>query len=196
MFYKMSEAHAAFERVQEKQYVRKTADALVRESAQFSETRTYDIFLSHSFSDAKDVIAVKSLIEEQGRSVYVDWIEDKQLDRNRVTVTTAELLRHRMKSCKSLVFATSENSSTSKWMPWELGYFDGMRPGKVSIFPLLREYDTNWTGQEYLGLYPVIEKFADTDQRQKAFVRLNSSTLQKLSQFGEDDYSTYSYKRY
>jgi hypothetical protein len=196
MFYKMSEAHAAFERSQSRQYVRKTADALVRESAQFSETRTYDIFLSHSFSDAKDVLAVKFLIEDQGRSVYVDWIEDKQLNRDRVTAATADLLRLRMKSCKSLVFATSESSSSSKWMPWELGYFDGMRPGKVSIFPLLREYDTTWAGQEYLGLYPVIEKFTDADQIQKAFIRLNAGTVQKLSQFGEDRYSTYPLTQY
>jgi hypothetical protein len=192
MFYKMSEAHAAFERSQSRQYVRKTADA----SAQFSETRTYDIFLSHSFSDAKDVLAVKFLIEDQGRSVYVDWIEDKQLNRDRVTAATADLLRLRMKSCKSLVFATSESSSSSKWMPWELGYFDGMRPGKVSIFPLLREYDTTWAGQEYLGLYPVIEKFTDADQIQKAFIRLNAGTVQKLSQFGEDRYSTYPLTQY
>lgn len=187
----MSEARGAFDRYQSKQSVRKTADALVRESAQFSENKRYDVFLSHSFSDAKDIMGVKVLIEEQGRTVYVDWIDDKQLDRNNVTKATAEVLRHRMKSCKSLIFATSEASSTSKWMPWELGYFDGLRPDKVSIFPLVGDYDSNWTGQEYLGLYPVIEKFTDLDTVQKAYVHIDSKRLQKLSQFGEEIFTPY-----
>ena len=59
-----------------------------------------------------------------------------------------------MRSCKSLFFATSDNSSNSKWMPWELGYYDGYR-GKVAILPInasLYQKDS-FEGQEYLGLY-------------------------------------------
>ncbi len=194
MFYKISEARAAFDSFQSRQYVRKTADALVSESAQFSEGKRYDVFLSHSFTDAKDIYGVKLLIEQQGRSVYVDWIEDKQLDRNNVTAATAEILRRRMCSCKSLIYATSKSSSSSKWMPWELGYFDGRRPGRVSIFPLLEEYDSGWTGQEYLGLYPVVEKLNTPDGPLTPFILLDSARVQKLSQFGEDSFDTYSYR--
>lgn len=191
MFYKISEARAAFDSFQSRQYVRKTADALVSESAQFSEGRRYDVFLSHSFTDAKDVYGVKLLIEQQGRSVYVDWIEDKQLDRNNVTAATAEVLRKRMRSCKAMIYATSESSPLSKWMPWELGYFDGLRPGNVSIFPLLDDYDSSWSGQEYLGLYPVIEKLNDPSGSPTPFIVFDSARLQKLSQFGEEDFQTY-----
>lgn len=40
-------------------------------------------------------------------------------------------------------------------MPWELGYFDGLK-SRVAILPVLgSDYDTNkYVGQEYLGLYP------------------------------------------
>ena len=43
-------------------------------------------------------------------------------------------------------------------MPWELGYFDGLKFGYVWILPLVSEYDAEFKRQEYLGLYPAIEK--------------------------------------
>ncbi len=45
-------------------------------------------------------------------------------------------------------------------MPWELGYFDGLRNAeRISILPIESsvKYD-DFVGQEYLGLYKVIEK--------------------------------------
>jgi hypothetical protein len=42
-------------------------------------------------------------------------------------------------------------------MPWELGYFDGFKPGYVWILPLVMDYDSEFKGQEYLGLYPTVE---------------------------------------
>ena len=41
-------------------------------------------------------------------------------------------------------------------MPWELGYFDGFRPEKVSVLPLTFEENEEFKGQEYLELYPTI----------------------------------------
>jgi hypothetical protein len=42
-------------------------------------------------------------------------------------------------------------------MPWELGFFDGYRPGQVAILPLVRTSGETFEGQEYLGLYPYVE---------------------------------------
>ncbi len=190
MYYKISEVRQAAKQYESRQYIHKSADALVQESAQFSEGKEYDIFLSHSFSDAEIILGVKRIIEEQGRSVYVDWIEDKGLDRKNVTAATAGILRHRMRSCKSLIYATSQNSSQSKWMPWELGYFDGFRPEKVSILPIVETYDSEWAGQEYLGLYPVIEKL-NLNETLMPFVIHDSSKLQLLKEFGDNYYTSY-----
>ncbi|MFD2215326.1 toll/interleukin-1 receptor domain-containing protein [Metabacillus endolithicus] len=127
-------------------------------SKSFSTEKKYDIFLSHSILDERKIIGLKNHIEELGYSVYVDWIEDKQLDRSKVSKETANLLRTRMESCKSLFFAVSENSDNSLWMPWELGYFDGIKQ-KVAILPILKSsYDDNYNGQEYLGLYPFVAR--------------------------------------
>ena len=45
-------------------------------------------------------------------------------------------------------------------MPWELGYFDGFKPSFVWILPLVVSYDSEFKGQEYLGLYPTVDKLA------------------------------------
>src|SRR5436190_18295287 len=95
-----------------------------------------------------------------GYSVYVDWIEDPQLDRSQVTKHTAAALRARMRQCKCLLFATSEASKKSIWMPWELGYMDAHRYSRVAIAPMVEDYEANreFKGQEYLGLYPYLDR--------------------------------------
>ena len=137
----------------------KSAGVILNEAKRnFSTTRTYDIFLSHAFLDADLVLGVKTLLESKGYSVYVDWIEDSHLNRDNVTKETAERIRERMKHCKNLYYLTSENAKDSKWMPWELGYFDGSKPSKVWILPLLEYEWQTFKGQEYLSLYPIVNK--------------------------------------
>ncbi|GBK66235.1 TIR domain-containing protein [Paenibacillus macerans] len=138
----------------QKSYNSKTPGNILSESyLAFSSVKIYDIFLSHSFLDAKVILGLKKTLEDMNYAVYVDWIDDRQLSRNNVNAATANQLRQRMKNCKSLFFATSDNSSESKWMPWELGYFDGLK-NKVAILPITTSTAKNgYEGQEYLGLY-------------------------------------------
>jgi hypothetical protein len=132
---------------------------LKTESASFSESKNYDIFLSHSYQDANIVHGIKTLIEDQGFTVYVDWIEDQQLNRAKVTKETAATLRKRMNSCRSFLYLATKNSSDSKWMPWELGYFDGKKNSKIAILPVLDRASGSFEGQEYLSIYPEIKKY-------------------------------------
>lgn len=46
--------------------------------------------------------------------VYVDWIEDKHLDRKNVNRETAEVLKSRRSHSKCLFYVTTENSTNSK----------------------------------------------------------------------------------
>ncbi|MFB8386909.1 hypothetical protein ACFC3F_07195 [Microbacterium sp. NPDC055910] len=88
----------------------------------------------------------------------MDWIDDPQLDRSRVTAASARTLRERMRQCASMVYAATNAAATSKWMPWELGYFDGRKGQEaIAIMPLV-EYEGQRLGQEYLDIYPQIEK--------------------------------------
>ena len=122
----------------------------------------FDIFLSHSYEDKNVILNLIDELRLLDFSVYVDWIVDPELDRTHVTKETARRLRTRLKHCKSLVYATSANSSDSKWMPWELGYSDG-RHGRVSILPLANTAVTeDFAGIEYLEIYPYITKTPST----------------------------------
>lgn len=133
----------------------KSQATVLNESAStFNRLKTYDIFLSHSSKDSELILGMKGTLEDHGYSVYVDWVDDPQLNRNDVTKKTAAVLRERMKCCKSLFFVTTNNSESSKWMPWECGYFDGFRE-KVAIVPIkTSSFSNEFNGQEYLGLYP------------------------------------------
>lgn len=145
-------------RVKKFEGLQKSASRILTEDALAGAGQSFDIFLSHSVIDAEVILGLRSFLEGYGYSVYVDWIEDAQLDRSKVNEKTAALLRERMKNCKSLFFAVTGNHSNSKWMPWECGYFDGYN-GRVVICPISQSARTSrFSGQEYLELYPYIDE--------------------------------------
>ena len=121
--------------------------------------KQFDIFLSHSSKDVELVLGLKLQLEDLKYSVYIDWIDDPDMDRSRVTKTTAEKLQKRMKQSLSLVYAFTENGSNSKWMPWELGYFDALK-SKAAVLPILNSTadarNEQFIGSEYLGIYPYV----------------------------------------
>ncbi len=192
----ITEARLAFRRAQASDPLRKNAATVLNESVRTARAGTrYDIFLSHSFPDAEVIAGVKALLEEQGLTVYVDWIEDRQLDRSRVTTEGADLLRTRMRQSLSMLFATSDTSPNSKWMPWELGYFDGLRHGRVAVLPLVEREGQDFVGQEYLGLYPTVEELALKSGGKGIFVTPGAARREYMSLQGFRDGRT-QYSRY
>lgn len=135
-----------------------TTERALKELSKFDYSKQYDIFLSHSIKDKEVILGLAQELKELGFTVYVDWVNDPQLDRSNVNKFTAELLQLRMKSCNSLLFAYSNNSPSSKWMPWELGYFDGIK-NRVAVLQIVPTDDQGkkFPGQEYLELYPYID---------------------------------------
>lgn len=147
---------------------------------------THDVFLSHSVRDARVVLGVKKLLEARGLSVYVDWIDDKDLDRDRVSADTAARLRVRMKNSRSLIYATSRAASGSRWMPWELGFFDGrMGPERISILPIESTRAVDFVGQEYLGLYKILEKILDNGRNLPYVVEHKERRAETLDSFAK-----------
>ena len=170
-----------------RKYSYESYDEILNESIKTQDLlSSYDVFLSHSIRDAKIVLGVKNWLEENGLKVYVDWINDRQLDRSHVTSKTAETLRIRMRQSKALLYMATDNSSQSKWMPWELGFFDGYSFGKVAILPILNSENQNFLGQEYLGLYPLVKNYESLDYKfhglNKGYVYINR-TIVNLNDF-------------
>ena len=118
----------------------------------------FDIFLSHSFKDKDVVLSVARELEGFNLSVYIDW----DIDRSKVNKLNAKRLRKRMEKSKALLFLVSDNASISKWMPWELGFMDGLNK-RVAIVPMANQNTDVYTGQEYLGLYPYLSKQEDSN---------------------------------
>ena len=164
-FFTQSEARKAAQ--QAIQGGRSAREALKDAQKNCKETDRFDVFLSHAMLDADLVLGIKVLLEREGRKVYVDWVDDQALERDLVTAKTADVLRKRMVQSESLLYVATENATKSKWMPWELGYFDGLKNGGVAILPVLDKSDAPFEGQEYLGLYPAITREILTSSKAK-----------------------------
>lgn len=156
-----------------------------------SDYDEFDIFLSHSYDDRIYIRKLKEHLESEfNLSCYVDWLcEPQKLKRHMVSKETAAILRQRMKQSKSLVFCTSKSSANSKWMPWELGYFDALK-GLVAILPITEYRDDRFQGQEYLGLYPYVDLMTDRRSNLQMWVNEASDKYVNMSAWlkGEKPY--------
>lgn len=132
------------------------AEGQIRKLAASTQAERFDVFLSHSYDDARAIREIRDLLTDLGLRVYVDWIDDAVLDRGRVTAETATILRSRMDQSHSIVYATSTSAEKSVWMPWELGYMDA-RCGRVCVAPIV-DSDREFKGREYLGIYPYLDR--------------------------------------
>jgi hypothetical protein len=139
----------------------KAAAALSRIVESEEKITKHDIFLSHRKADADELVGLYYMFRGMKYTVYVDWKDDPELDRSNVTPETAARLRTRMNNSRCLFYATTTNAGDSKWMPWELGYKDGHNK-KVAICPVVVNVQAGFRGQEYLGIYPYVDKTGET----------------------------------
>lgn len=180
-FVTLGEARAA---ASSRGFTASAAQAELRKAAAAPMTTHYDFFLSHTREDAAVIAGIKALLEGEGWKVYVYWAEGDATAR--VNAATAADLRKRMNNCQALIYASSQASPNSKWMPWELGYFDGRKPGRVAIMPLPTSSSTDFEGQEYLELYPNLERFSWTDGTRSLGIRTGIRSGKTLGVFIRD----------
>ncbi len=132
---------------------------VLREDSTFQrrkELDSYDVFISYSWNDKSYADKVVQLLERCGYSVYIDY-NDLRLDRANVSEDTANRLIAVMKKCKGLFHLYSPSASVSKWCPWEVGVFSGMKNFKCANLPLIDKPSDDFKKQEYLEIYPYVE---------------------------------------
>jgi hypothetical protein len=112
----------------------------------------FDVFLSHAADDATQVDQLRKEMKALGLEVYVDRFDDKLPSRNKVNKKTAATLRKRMRDCRMLVLAVTAHSATSRWIPWELGFFDGTA-GEIFVLPLAEGVREAGPEVAFLNLY-------------------------------------------
>ncbi len=132
---------------------------VVNESRKFSKaTSITSIFLSHSHTD-KDVIEqAKIFFENMGISIYVDWA-DKTMPESTNGVTAQKIKNQIISVNDKFVLLATNIAVSSKWCNWEVGIADPFKlpKKKMALLPLADNSGT-WNGNEYLQIYPRIER--------------------------------------
>jgi hypothetical protein len=114
----------------------------------------FDVFISHSHRDEARARALATRLEQWDVAVYVDF-EDSSLSQLPDPDLAIRLV-NKLRQCRLLIFAFSEESVASRWMPWELGLAHGVI-GRAVLWPFTRRALRAKATQEYLHLYEAID---------------------------------------
>jgi hypothetical protein len=96
--------------------------------------KSFDIFISHSFSDQMKIITLFKLLNEQGYICYCDWTSDNDfLKRSMVSEYTKEVLKIRIEQSGCVLYARSDNAVKSPWIKFELEYAVSLKKTIVEL---------------------------------------------------------------
>lgn len=113
----------------------------------------YDVFISHSRRDEARSRALAKTLQQWDIAVYADF-EDAPLS-SLPDLALAERLVSKLRQCRLLIFAFSEESVNSRWMPWKLGLAHGVI-GRAVLWPFTQRALRAKATQEYLHLYEAL----------------------------------------
>lgn len=112
-------------------------------------------FLCHSHKDEALALGLQAVLRERGVYLYIDWQDAEMPDKP--SAETATRLRNRIRQSNLFLFLATQNSMSSKWCPWELGYADGVKPNSDDIV-VVPTTDAGYEhGAEYMNLYRRID---------------------------------------
>ena len=113
------------------------------------------IFLSHKHSAVEILKSFIFFLRKKGIDVYVDWM-DYDMPRS-TDSSTAERIKQKIKEMDKFILLAIEDAIASKWCNWELGFGDFIKhPKNLAVLPITNQTDNNWSGNEYLQIYPII----------------------------------------
>lgn len=107
-------------------------------------------FLCHSHKDKLLAEGLQNLLMRNGWNVYIDW-QDTDMPDTPDQVTAARI-KLQISTNEWFIFLATNNSTASRWCPWEIGYADSEKQHDKILLVATRD-DNNWYGNEYLNLY-------------------------------------------
>lgn len=135
--------------------VKKTLNESLSEYRSINQTNKTVVFLSHKHDELEFLDGAISLLRSLNISIYVDW-QDKEMPKT-TSGETAEKIKKKIKECDKFILLATEAAISSKWCNWELGLGDAAKYiENIALFPI-RKVNQNYSGSEYLQIYPSIE---------------------------------------
>lgn len=133
----------------------KTINESLSEFKQESKSGKINIFLSHKHNEKAELDSAISLLKKIGVNIYVDWL-DEEMPKS-TSGKTAQRIKTKIIENDKFILLATESAICSKWCNWELGFGDAQKYIKnIAIFPV-RENGSDFSGSEYLDIYPRIE---------------------------------------
>ena len=89
--------------------------------------KVFDVFISHNSKDEDRIVTFYKALNSLGYVAYIDWVNDKyDLKREWCNATTAKVIKERIKQSHVFILYLSQQTLSSQWCPWELGYADAL----------------------------------------------------------------------
>lgn len=89
--------------------------------------KEFDVFISHNSKDEDKIVSFFKALNSLGYVAYIDWVNDKyDLKREWCNATTAQVIKERIKQSHVFILYLSQQTLSSQWCPWELGYADAL----------------------------------------------------------------------
>ncbi len=128
-----------------------------------SEAKSYGLqtaFLCHSHKDKELAIGLQNLLKENGWNLYIDWQDNEmpEIPDN----YTANKIKSRIVDTNWFLFLATQNSTSSRWCPWEIGYADSAKQHEKIIIVPTEDDNGRFYGNEYLQLYRKLTDASNT----------------------------------
>jgi hypothetical protein len=165
-------------RKRSKSEIKQSANRPVTFNSLEDQKRT--IFLCHSHADKTIVNKAIVLFEKLEMKLYIDW-----LDESMPPITdkaTAITIKSKIENCNKFIFLATYSGLKSKWCNWELGLaYSSKSPNDYAVLPIQTK-SGKWLGNEYLGLYPMINiQSEDLDQLKESDISIQLTLENKIS---------------
>lgn len=147
----LREARNTFEKSQKSNALNEVVNLMQTRSSRYGEVT---VFLSHKHDDVDDFENAIALLKSKVDSIYVDWM-DKDMPKTTSGVTASKL-KKKISENKKFIFLATENAINSTWCNWELGLGDAAKYIDNIALLVVKDDNGNWTGNEYLQIYPII----------------------------------------